>query len=199
MSPCALTDGADAPGLVDELVPGLATVSDDIVVAVEDSVGEPVVAEELPDVLDRVELGRPRWQWQEGDVVGHNQLPGNMPARLVEQEHGMGPGCYRAADLEEMGLHRFGVAPGHDEPGALSLGRADGPEDVGPFGALVVRCPRPSAATGPAAGDLVLLADPGLIREPDLYQLAWGRGLRDLRQAGGEVFLNASIVSGSCA
>ena len=31
-------------------------MGDDVVVAAEDAVGEPVVAEELPGVLDRVEL-----------------------------------------------------------------------------------------------------------------------------------------------
>ena len=30
---------------------------DDILAAVEDAIGEPVLADELPDVLDRIELG----------------------------------------------------------------------------------------------------------------------------------------------
>jgi len=35
--------------LIDELVPSLAAVVDEIVVGFEDAVGEPVVAHELPD------------------------------------------------------------------------------------------------------------------------------------------------------
>jgi hypothetical protein len=37
----------------------MAAVSDDVVVVGEDAVREPVVAHELPDVLDRIELERP--------------------------------------------------------------------------------------------------------------------------------------------
>ncbi len=51
------SNGHDFPGLVDEKVPGVAAVFEDIVVGCEDPVREPVVADELPDVLDRVELG----------------------------------------------------------------------------------------------------------------------------------------------
>ena len=49
-----------------------------------------VVAQELPDVLDWVELWRPGRQWQEGDVVRNDECPGEMPARLVEDENGVG-------------------------------------------------------------------------------------------------------------
>src|SRR3546814_4729200 len=57
MGPFASSDGHDAPRLVDELVPRLTAVVDDVVVGGEDPVGEPVIAHELPDVLDRVQLG----------------------------------------------------------------------------------------------------------------------------------------------
>ena len=57
MRPLAQSDGHDPPGLVYELVPCLAAVVDEIIVRFEDTVGEPVVAHELPDVLDRVEFG----------------------------------------------------------------------------------------------------------------------------------------------
>ena len=45
------------PRLIDELFPGEAAVIDDIVIGFEDTVGEPVVAQELPDILDRVQFG----------------------------------------------------------------------------------------------------------------------------------------------
>ena len=73
MRPLAQSDGHDAPGLVDELVPCFAAVIDEIIVGFEDAVGEPVVAHELPDVFDRVELGAFRRQGDDGDVGGHNE------------------------------------------------------------------------------------------------------------------------------
>ena len=87
----------------------------------------------------------------------------------------------------------------HDQPGALALRRADGAEYVGPLRALVVRRPGAGAAPCPAAGDLVLLADASFVLEPDLYGLAPSALGADLRQEGGEVFLKASMASGSCA
>ena len=56
MSPFAHADGHDAPRLVDEFVPRVAAVIDDVVVGFEYSVGQRVVAHELPDVFG-VKLG----------------------------------------------------------------------------------------------------------------------------------------------
>jgi hypothetical protein len=50
MSPLAY-DGHDFPGPVDERIPGVAAVIDDIVVGFEDAVREPVVAHILPNVF----------------------------------------------------------------------------------------------------------------------------------------------------
>jgi hypothetical protein len=67
--------------------------------------------------------------------------------------------------------------------------RANGAENVGRGGALILRRGGPAASFCPAAGDLVLLADPGLIGEPQLYV---GRIdaliARDLIQKGGEAY-----------
>ena len=49
-------DGHDGLGLCDEAVPGVAAGVEDGVVVFEDAVREPVLAEVLPDVLDRVQL-----------------------------------------------------------------------------------------------------------------------------------------------
>jgi hypothetical protein len=56
MGPIAHSDGHDAPGLVREFIPRFAAVVEDIVVGFEDAIGQPVVAHEFPDVLDRIEL-----------------------------------------------------------------------------------------------------------------------------------------------
>ena len=55
MRPLAQSDGHDFPRAVDEGIPSIAAVIDDIVVGFEDAVREPVVAHVLPD--NRVESG----------------------------------------------------------------------------------------------------------------------------------------------
>ena len=40
MSPIALTDGHDGPRLIDEVIPGIAAMVDDVVVGSEDAVRE---------------------------------------------------------------------------------------------------------------------------------------------------------------
>ncbi len=56
MCPLTGSDGHDFPRLVYEAVPGVAAVLEDILVGLEDPVREPVVTDELLDVLDRVQL-----------------------------------------------------------------------------------------------------------------------------------------------
>jgi len=58
---------------------------------------------------------------------------------------------------------------GQDQSDSLALLGADGTEDVGGSGPLVRRGCRATATPRPATGDLVLLADPGFVAEPDLY------------------------------
>ena len=96
MSPLAQSERHDAPWLIGEAVPGEAAMVEDVVVGFEDAVRQPVVAHELPDVLDRVELGAFRRQRQQGDVGGDDQPCREMPARLIEDQHGMGPGATEA-------------------------------------------------------------------------------------------------------
>src|SRR5665811_1390759 len=123
-----------------------------------------------------------------------------MPPGLVEQQHGVGARRDFCGDLGEVEAHRLGVARWQDEAGALALLRANGPEDVGRGGALVMRRAGARSTPGPAAGNLVLLADARLVGEPDLYP---GQGHAivpgDLLEPGGEFFLNASISSVRCA
>jgi len=70
-APVGKSDGHDVPTLIDEFVPCLAAVVDEIVVGIEDAVGEPVVAQELPDVFDQVELEAFWRQGDDGDVARH--------------------------------------------------------------------------------------------------------------------------------
>jgi hypothetical protein len=45
------------PRLVDEVVSGKAAVIEGVVIGLEDAIGEPVLADELPDVFHRVISG----------------------------------------------------------------------------------------------------------------------------------------------
>ena len=123
-----------------------------------------------------------------------------MPASLIEKEHGMLARRDLGGDLGEMQAHRLGVAVRQHQCGTLALAGADGAEDVGRRSALIMRRTGSAAAPGPAAGDLVLLADPGFIGEPDFYVGTCDVLCRgDFLQAGGKVFLNASIAPSVCA
>ena len=155
MRPFAHAEGHDLPWLVDEVVPGLAAQRDDVFVGFEDPVRQPVVAHELPDILHRVQLGRSWRQRQDGDVVGDRQLGRQVPTGLIDDQHRMGAGIDGGTDLDEVRRHGVGVAPGHDQPGALPLRGTDRAEDIGPFGALVAGRPRARATSGPSACELI--------------------------------------------
>ena len=62
--------------------------------------------------------------------------------------------------------------------------------------ALVPGCGGAGAASGPAAGELGLLADPRLVLPPQLYRCAGRERPADCRQAGSEAFLEAAMSSG---
>ena len=68
--PSAPPERPDPLKLAYEFVPGVTVVGDDIVVVAKDAVREPVVAQELPYILDRIEFWRAGRQRQEGDVAG---------------------------------------------------------------------------------------------------------------------------------
>lgn len=90
--PGSRADGHDLPGLIDEAVPGLATVIKTILIGFELAVREPVVAQELPDILDRVQLRQARGQRHESDVGGHLEVRRGMSSSLIDDQGCMGAG-----------------------------------------------------------------------------------------------------------
>ena len=110
----------------------------------------------------------------------------------------MGAGGYPCGDLIEVKLHGFGVAERENEGSAGSMFGTHRTEQVGRLGTLIMRCSGTRALPGPAVGELVLLADPHLVLEPDLYRCTRRELGADFRHAVGKVFLNASMASGSC-
>ncbi len=95
-------------------------------------------------------------------------------------------------------VHGGGIAPGHDDAGSGALGRANGAEQIGRGRPLIFRRAWPGASFGPTPCNPVLLSDPSFVLPPDFYgRTTFELGL-DLRQLGGEVFLNVGIASLSC-
>jgi hypothetical protein len=89
VGPFSHSNGSDPLGLGDELSPCVAGGVYNGVVVLEDGVREPVLAEILPDVLDRVQLRGPRRQEDRRDVFGHVELAGDVPPSPVEKHHGV--------------------------------------------------------------------------------------------------------------
>lgn len=161
--------------------------------------GEVVLSQELPDVLDRIELRRIRRQVEQADVGGDVQpVAGLVPAGTVEHDHGMGTWCHVLADLGKVQVHRLDIHTRQHQGCADATVRADRAEQIGPLVACVARGRRARAARRPGVGQAALLADPGLILPPDLERPA-ARGLwNDGGHQSGEVFLCASWAASSC-
>lgn len=173
---------------------------DNVIIGCEYAVREPIVAQELPYVLSRIEFGAFCGQRQEGDIGGNVELVGHVPAGLIEQEHGVLSGRDVSCDLGKVKVHRVGVALGQDQSGSFAVFRRDGAEDVGRSGALVLGGIGTRPAFRPPPRDLVLLTDTRLVCEPDLYIArvdAFFPG--DFLQTCGEVFLNSSMAPSRCA
>ncbi len=198
MCPFSVADGHDLPRLIDQLVPGLTAQGDDVVVGFEDPVGEPVFAHELPNVFDRVQLGRPWRQCQKRNVCWDGELASGVPTGLIQDQQDVGAWRHLGRDLLEMPLHGLGVTAGQDEAGTDATGGTDGAEDICRLGALVLGRRGTGSAFRPASGELGLLIDPGFILEPDLYLGVVRKPGTDRRQLGGEVFLKSSTANSFC-
>ena len=152
MRPLAQSEGHDPPWLLDEPVPGVTALVDDVVVGLEDTVREPVVAHELPDILDRVEFGTAWRQSGDGDVLRHDKLGRGMPACLIHEEQGVSARCHSLADLGKVQGDIAGrqaalaVAPGAhalvlmDQAGWHMTGKLEVSANIS-IVALPARCP----------------------------------------------------------
>jgi len=104
---------------------------DGIVIGFEDAVGEPVVAHELPDILDRVQFGTSGRRRDESDIGGHYQFGRAMPPCLIEYHNSMRTRRDVEGDLLKMQAHRFAVAAGQDDASPFALGGTYCTEDPG--------------------------------------------------------------------
>ena len=74
----------------------------------------------------------------------------------------------------------------------------DGTEQIGVVVALIGRQAGPRAGLGPQSGAAVLLAEPGLVLEPDFDRPVLGQMAYVGGERAGEVFLNPSSTRPSC-
>src|SRR5690242_13639638 len=147
----------------------MAAVIDEVVVAGENPVGDPVLTQKLPDVLLCIELGTLRRQRNDANVGRHRELRGRMPSRLIQQQCRMTTRRNFGGDRGELEVHRLGIAPWQDQPDGFSLHRTDRTENISRCGAEVPWSRGSRAAFCPAASDLVFLAKASFVAEPHFY------------------------------
>ena len=149
---------------------------------------EPIGPHVLPDVLDRIELWRPRRQQDWRDVGRHHELAGCVPCRAIHDEDGMRAIGDISGYFIDMFLHGFSVHPWRCDSRAHSACRANRPKKIGVFVTLVGRLARPCPGSRPLTDDPVLLADPGFILKPDFNRRCLRQALKMCTQRAREVF-----------
>jgi hypothetical protein len=168
---------------------------DDVASRLENPVRQPVVAHKLPNVLLRVQLRALRRQRNQSDVRRNHKLARGVPTGLIDQQRGVSAGRDGCGDLGKVQAHGGGIASRQHQGSSLALLGADGAENVRRGGALIPRRRWPRATQRPAAGDLVLLPNPRLIAEPNLYAARLDLFVaRDFLQNAREGFLKCSIA-----
>ena len=158
---------------------------------------EPAFSEVEPDPLDRIEFGAVGRQVDQGQVRRHAQAFTDVPAGPIEDQHGVGPGRHGRGELGQEEVHGCGRDLGQDQGHAGVACRADGTEQVGRREAVLVQPARPGAFLVPDVGDAALLADPGLIHEPELDPLGLGMPRCCFLHQAGQGFLNRACATGS--
>lgn len=198
MSPISHSDRGDDLWTVGKPTPGVGGSVDDLGIGLEDAVGEPVRAQVLPDLFDRVQLRRSRRQEDQRHIFRDGEIAGGVPAGAVEQQDGVRSPSDHGRDLVEVQLHGLGADVGESQRGADTARRTDRAEQTGVLVALVGRLAGPRSAPCPLSNDAVLLSDPSLVLEPDFDTFALGQMSDMSVQGPGEVFLNSSMTFGSC-
>jgi len=88
-----------------------AAVIDDVVEGFENSVRQPVLSPELPDILLAVEFGR-AWRSCKSEMFARNlEGLGAMPASLIEEKNSVSARSDFGCDLIEVKLGSTRVAP----------------------------------------------------------------------------------------
>src|ERR1700730_4800563 len=197
--PIARRDGGDTAGLVEELSPSGLTGVENVGVVLEHPVGEIGLAQILPDVLRRVELWTCRRQRHHGEVFRDLELARGVPARLVEDDHGVCAGRDGMAYFFEVFAHRRSVGIRHDDRDTSVAAWANCTEQIGVLVTLIFWLPWSRALLGPLVDERVLLSDPHFILEPHLDRGCQCKSAHGLQHTGWKTFfLKVAIASRSC-
>lgn len=179
------------------MVPGLAERIHDCVIARQYAVAEVAFTQVEPDAFDWVQFGAVGWQERQGDVVGDGQRVGCVPAGLIHDHDGVLVCGKLGAELVQERLHSDCGQVGQHEGEALSCRGLHGREQVRPGIALVADAGRALAAGEPTVTDTALLAEPGLVLEPERQALARVGGGGLVKCALKPPFANASRAAAS--
>lgn len=168
-----------------------------MVVIFEDGYGEFVLAQVAPDIFHRIEFRGIGRQAEQGHVVGGLYVGGEVIARAVGDEDGMGVRSDLLANFGKMRGESFGVGLWQDERGGDLALWTGGAEDIGPFVALIARRAGARSALRPNSGQRALLTDARFVLEPDFERLSTGAFGKNGAHPLGEFFLNSSCAASS--
>lgn len=177
----------------------MAAGINDIVVSVEDFSREIVLAQVLPDIFLRVELGAVGGEFHKRDVFRDDQAIRDVPACAVDQQDGVRICGNMAADFREVQVHGGSISVRQDKRAPCVSGGTDCTEDVSASIALIALHAGPCAFSGPDMGQRAFLSDPCLILEPEFDALAFRSCGQDFCDFPGEVFLKSSIRARSAS
>lgn len=134
---------------------------------------------------------------EEGDVARHLQVVRGVPAGAVEDEDGVLVLGQRGGEVREEDAHRLCRDVRQHEGEVLAGGGPDGGKDVRPGVAHVAEPGRALPAGEPAMAHAPLLAEAGLVLEPERQALVRMRCARGIEGGLEPPFANASRAAGS--
>ena len=189
-------DGLDPFGIETGLLPCVAGRLAQVVVVVVGAVGPVVATEVVPEVFDGVEFGASRRQRDQRQVLRRLELAAGVEAGLIPEHHHVHIGIDLVGELFKEGVDGLGVECGGEQADGLAGLGTGGAQDVEVLVAGLFDRRRTRTSSGPLAAQRALLAEAGLVLEPELDPLAGMLG-GGLRHKFGRFFLNASIAAGS--
>src|SRR5665213_1746252 len=164
--------------------------------AVEDAVVKSLLAQLVPDVLDRVEFGCVRRQAQKPHVGWRPKLAAGVPARTVEHHHDV---LVRVASSDFIAeqLHTVRVDVRQDQRVELAAEDVDGGIGVGVLVGQHGLAQWAQRLGRPAAAHVVDAPEARLVLEHQLDRGLARPERADLGEAFGEFFFHACCASGS--
>ncbi|WP_278377387.1 hypothetical protein [Sphingobium yanoikuyae] len=121
-------DGTERPDS-DRVISSISSKSDRVADEVKIRVDGQLLRIKL-DILDRVEFGAFRRQWNDADILWHFELFGHVSPDFLHQHNAVCTWFDSERHLRQVQRHGLGVAEREDQACSLAKLRADGAEDV---------------------------------------------------------------------